>query len=748
MRGRLRPGGSPAVTWRGLALIGLAIAVVVAYAPAMRAPYEFDDIASIPANETIRALWPPSTPLNPPSNTTVAGRPVVNYSLALNYAINERLGVDQRPDPFGRNKTLGFHIVNLLTHLGCGLLLFGIVRRTLRQRRLAESWQNDAAWIAATTTALWLLHPIQTEAVNYVIQRTELIASACYLGTLYASIRAWDANGRRATAWRAIAIAVCLLGMGSKEMMITAPLAIILYDRAFRVSSWKGLFTNGTSVDPVGRTASRPKALFYAALVATSGFALVTIGSNARFDTVGFHLGIPWYQYLYSQAWAIAHYLRLVVWPDQLTFDYGYRPIDGLRGIPGLILLTAFGVATIAAWTRPTRWGWFGFLGALCFMVLAPSSSVVPITTEIAAERRIYLALAPVLLLAVIGVMRLSRRVASRSNVRGWSGRAAFATILVLLGATTFERSRTYASSEALWRDTVQKAPNNARAYDNLASTMFYDEPPRLAEAKELYSRAIALDSGYLHAWPGLASVAVDEGRFGEAEWLLEHVLTIDPGYADAVEHLGALLLKMGQPARAIPYLQRFVAAYPSDNAFIALGTAYAQVGRFDDGVAAFRKALELNPSRTGAMRNLGGLLVEQGRGADAVPVLERAVARDASSPVTVGLLSVAYAEVGRVDDAVREARRASAGARDDSSVLMLAGRAMMLVHRAADAEQYFSAALRLSPSSQEASGNLETARRALAKRTKYGTARDRWRRGPFVHSRTRTLKPCDRGKM
>ena len=105
--------------------VALAVAVIVAYAPAFRAPFIFDDELSVQRNLSIRQLWPPGPALHPPGGSlAVSGRPVVNYSLAFNYAINRALDVDQRADPFGPNKTVGYHVLNLLLHLACGLLLF------------------------------------------------------------------------------------------------------------------------------------------------------------------------------------------------------------------------------------------------------------------------------------------------------------------------------------------------------------------------------------------------------------------------------------------------------------------------------------------------------------------------------------------------------------------------------------------------------------------------------------------------
>src|ERR1043166_8221577 len=121
---------SPVRAWVVIAIIA---ATCLAYSPALEAPFQLDDVASISDNVTIRRLWPPSIALRPPpGGAAVSGRPVANLSLALNYALNERLGVDQRPDPDGRHKTVGYHVANLLLHLACGALLFGIVRRTLR----------------------------------------------------------------------------------------------------------------------------------------------------------------------------------------------------------------------------------------------------------------------------------------------------------------------------------------------------------------------------------------------------------------------------------------------------------------------------------------------------------------------------------------------------------------------------------------------------------------------------------------
>jgi len=688
---------------------GLFVAVWVAYAPALKAPFLFDD-AIIGDDATIERLWPPSIPLHPPPQTPVGGRPVVNYSLAINDGINRALGIDQRPDPDGPYKTVSYRVLNVLLHLACGALLFGLLRRTLRAQRFDEAWAAWADPIALAVTGVWLLHPIQSEAVDYVIQRTEIIVSLCYLGTLYGSVRAWDAgSAARRTVWYAVAALSCLLGMGSKEVMISAPLMIILYDRAFRWPSWRAVIDGG-------------RLWFYAILAATTGWLIWLMVSGPRSETVGFHLGLSWYAYLYSQAWAILHYIRLVFWPNDLNLDYGLNPIRGPAGIPGLIVLSAFGVATIIAWTRVDRWGWFAFLGAWFFAILAPSSSVVPINTEIAAERRVYLALVSVLVLTGVAAYAIARRLTGGAAAsprprrlprplprvpatgRRWLPAAALALALAcLLTTLTFNRSRLYANGLAMWRDVLAKAPDNPRAYENLASMLGAEQPPRLDEAERVLREGIAADSTYHPVWDKLAAMEISQHRLLDAEPLLKRAIAINPNYARSLRRLGNLLVSLQHPDSAIPYLERAAAREPSAQLDVDLATADLDAHRPDDAIRALQSALELTPNRTDILQMLGALLTQGGRPADAVPYLEALVGLEPRSGLDLALLSVAYAAAGRVDPAVNAARSAATLAAGDERVYLFAGRAMLRAGRPTEAAEYFSRAVALAPTDSEA---------------------------------------------
>jgi protein O-mannosyl-transferase len=688
----------------------MVLGLFLAYGPALSSPFQFDDYGAI-RDTTIRQLWPPSIALHPAPQRPLSGRPVVNYTLALNYALNRALGVSQRLDANDPHETVSYHLVNLLLHLACAALLFGVLRRTVRSQRFDAHWAAIADPVSLLITGVWMLHPIQSEAILYVVQRTEIIVSACYVGTLYASIRAWDAGSSRTRlGWYGVATLVCLLGMGSKEVMISAPLAVVLYDRAFRWMSWKQVLVGG-------------RAWFYLALCATSAWLIALIASGPRNATVGLHLGMAWYTYMYSQAWAILHYVQLFFWPTGLSLDYGRAPVTGLRGVPGVVLLGLFGIATVWAWIRVRRWGWLAFAGAWFFMLLAPSSSIVPIITEIAAERRIYLALAAIIVLTVVAVDAVWRRVAlRRGSAPSWSPawKAAGASILGLcLVAATYARGQTYHDQASIWRDVVAKQPHDARAYENLAVQLLDQHPPREEEAAALLRQSIAVDSTYPNTWDRLAAIDVHQGRLAEAKALLDHALTLDQKYPRTLQGMGSLLMKAGDAAGAIPFYQRAIGQGESadDQYFVDLATAYMTIEQVDSAMANFRRALRLNPNRVDVMDYLGALLTEYGRPAEAIPYLEDAARQEPDSGLGFALLSLADAASGRVEPAVDAAREATAHAGGDVRVYLFSGRAMLQAHQAVEAEQYLGRGMSMDTSDAEVMTELGEAKAALGKR-------------------------------
>ena len=573
----------PRGTW--WIVVALIAATALAYKPALDAPFVIDDASTIVASSHWQTV--PGSP--------TAGRPLVTATLAANYDLNRALYIDQQPDPEGPDKAIGYRLFNVLVHLLTGALLFGVLRRAMRERTIPEDWRAIADPLAGIVCALWLLHPIQSEVVNYIVQRSESLASLCYLATLYASQRAWEGTPRSRPRWYALAVITCVLGMLSKEIGISAPLAVMLYDRAFRLPSWRALLKPGSG-----------RGWLYVALWCASILTFALFGLGARGASAGFGAGMTWYGYLYTQCWAIAHYLRLAAWPNGLSIDYGYRTIHGARGIPGLVLLVAFAAATVVAWTRVERFGWFAFLGTTFFMLLAPSSSVVPVVLEVAAERRIYLALAVVLVLVVVGAEWTRRRFAPRVPAR-WLAVGA-AALAIALAIATGVRSRTYTDPEALWRSAVNATPENSRALGQLGQALFKQPAPNLAAAESAFVKALAQDS----ACPGkcleYGTLLSNEGRFAEAVPLLERHLEWDKDNVPAERLLALDFMKLHDYNGAIPHLESVVRRTPRESEFVMLGVAYVSAGRRDDAIATFRAMATYDPGNV-ALQKLSAKL-------------------------------------------------------------------------------------------------------------------------------------------
>jgi protein O-mannosyl-transferase len=286
-RSKTRPAppapGVPRAVWA----LGAAIAAagVLVYANSLRGPFVFDDLLSVVENQSIRDWSRVGDVLSPERELPTAGRPLVNFSFALNYAV-------------GGLNVAGYHLANIALHAGCALLLFGLVRRTFELPSIAMPLERSRG-IAFATTLLWTVHPLNTEAVDYITQRTELMMGLCYLLTLYASLRA--ATSARPWRWSAAAIGACTAGMACKESMVTAPLMVALYDRLF-------LF------DSLAQALKRRRRL-YLGLSASWLLLAALMWSRPRVHSAGFSTDVSSWTYLLNQTGMIVRYLRLAVWP-------------------------------------------------------------------------------------------------------------------------------------------------------------------------------------------------------------------------------------------------------------------------------------------------------------------------------------------------------------------------------------------------------------------------------------------------
>jgi protein O-mannosyl-transferase len=539
--------------WVRLAPLCLVVSGLLAYANSFEGEFVYDSISSIVDNEDIRQLWPPTWGYDSPGfHAATNSRPLVGLSLAANYALGDlQIG--------------GYRFFNLLVHLLAGLVLYGLLRRTL------EVGEDALAFCIAL---LWLLHPLNNQCINYVLQRSESLMGLCYLSVLYAARRGMDGEGRY---WYGLALVAALLGMASKEVMATVPLAVLLYDRTFVAGSFAAAW--------------RERRWWYGGLVSTVLLLVALQWSRPHGDSIGFASSVGTWQYLLNQADVLITYLLKTIWPSPLLLDYG-RPLalsfrDVYLEALAVVGLLAATLVALRYWPR------VGFAAAWFFLLLAPTSSFVPMMGEVGAERRMYLPLIGVLVLLVGAV---------RTVVQRWFAPRIWLGVLVVwalaLGWATMERNRDYYSAVGVWQTAVEGAPDNYRAHTNLANVL--QQKGDLTGALEHYQSAIELGPAQPRTHYNLGQLLQVQKKQVLAEVQFERVVEFEKDYR--LQSAGQILNEY-QYAELAPV---FAAAY------YKLARAEGQRRDYAAATIHLRRALLLAPDHVEAHNNLGTMLALQ----------------------------------------------------------------------------------------------------------------------------------------
>jgi tetratricopeptide (TPR) repeat protein len=552
--------------------VSLVLATLLCYANSLDGPFLFDDLGL-------------DNPL------TFLTRRVVWYSFELNRALSG-------------SATWSFHAFNVLVHALAGLFLFGLVRRTLDVVRGAACSAANA-WVAWAVALLWLIHPLQTESVAYISQRAESMAGLFTLALFYGFVRA--ATGSPALPWTLFALASFALGMATKEIVAVVPLLVLLYDRQFLAGGFL--------------QALRLRPRFHAALaLAWLGLFVVLTERQVRQayspaeanSLVGVGVSFTPLEYARTQPAVLLHYLRLSLWPHPLCLDYAWPAARAWSEyVPQTLALAALGSGTLVALVRAS---WIGFAGAWFFVILAPTSSFVPIE-DAAFEHRMYLSLAAIVLLAVLLVERLCHALAP--------GRALLPGALLLLSAgaaatLTVRRNQDYRSSRRMWETVVARAPHNPRGYEGLGWSLVDEGRP--AEAVPMFQRAIALEptpSRYLNL--GLAYAQSDQPELAVESF--EPIQASFPADSKPGQSLKRACLRLEEHYRR--ELQREPGAA---QAHYGLGNVLRLQARTEDALRAYAEALRLEPGLTEAHTNLALGLFELGRRDEAFAHFSRAV--------------------------------------------------------------------------------------------------------------------------
>jgi protein O-mannosyl-transferase len=519
--------------WLGAILVTLCGLV---YANSLNGPFIYDDFGTIRGNPHIESLWPLSSSMSAPPGSGASGRPIVALSLAINYALGER-------------EVFGYHVFNVLVHVLTGLALFGCVRWGLTWRVKRDQVAVSPVLAATLIASVWMVHPLNSAALNHVTYRNEALLALFYLGCLYAAIRGQCAEheigGSKPGPWFLASLVSCAIAMGCKEIAVSLPLVVALVSAALFGKSWIQIV--------------RERWLYYVGLAGTWILLAWIVSTGDRGESVGVGAeGIGSIDYLRTQAGVLLHYLRLSVWPDPLVLDYRDWAVVREWGpalVSGSVVLVLFG-ASLALLLRRSV---LGAIAIAAFAVLAPTSSFIPITGAIAAEHRMYLPLTAVVILLGALAFQAIGRIGLKDQRRNLAMSLLAVIAIAPLAWTTVQRNQDYETGLNIWKDTVEKRPGNSLAWSNYASALRRRDQPE------------------------------------ESEMALRKSIELNPGNHNALENLGLLMRERGQLGKSIEAFRAACAARPDLGSLqVKLGRALAESGKVREGIQALDKGLQL----------------------------------------------------------------------------------------------------------------------------------------------------------
>lgn len=620
-----------------LALIGLA-----AYSNAFHTPFFFDDLSSIVENPVITDL---GRFLSGEGYAYNARRVVGYFTFALNYSAG---GLD----PFG------YHVVNLAIHVACAWSVYLLVRTTLKTPFFAGRGEAGHYRLLPLAAALlFVSHPVQTQAVTYLVQRLASLATLFYLLSLFCYARGRLAFSAEAEKTRAAArlrtvlyfvgsLLCALLAFRTKEITATLPLVVLLYEFSFfKGSRRRNLLLAGGLV---------LFALGLAAAVLSAGRPLGELLSDVNElsrETRAISRG----EYLLTQFGVIATYLRLLVLPVNQNLDYHYPIFSSLfepRVFSSFALLIALFSGAVFLYLRSAASGFreddpasgplYSAQGARLvafgifwfFVTLSVESSVIPIA-DVIFEHRLYLpSVGAFTALAGVALL-LARRLSLNAVAVG------FALVSLILAVVTWQRNLVWESPLTLWGDVVAKSPDKSRPNNQYGVALY--EARRPAEAVSYFRKAIAIRSNNSFAYYNLGRAYDELGELDAAIAIYQAAIAIDPGMAQAHNNLAVDYLIKGDDDQAIERYKVLLAMQPGfAEARNNLGFALFRKGKMDEAISEYRAAIEANPGYGKAYLNLGEAYLKMGDLEQAIGHFQEGARLRPNDPAALELLEKA----------------------------------------------------------------------------------------------------------
>ncbi|MBW1912349.1 MAG: tetratricopeptide repeat protein [Deltaproteobacteria bacterium] len=560
----------------GLIFLVMAVLAFSIYSNSLNGPFLFDDEASIPKNTTIRLE---KLTLEGLGAAGLRNRPVAYMSFALNYY-------------FHQYNVRGYHVVNILIHITTGILLYLFVKTTLnlllgqKDNTIIPESLNPT-FIAFFTALIWLVHPIQTQSVSYIVQRMNSMAAMFYIMSmlLYARARLAEEKRKKTALFAGCAVAA-LLALGSKPIAATLPVFIFLYEFYF--------FRN---LDLSWLRRCFP--LFACVLIILAVVAYIYLGDNPIERILGEYgrLDFTLTQRVLTELRVVLFYISLLIFPhpSRLNLEHDFalshsllEPATTLLSMGVIIALIGLAIYT-AKKDRLLSFCILWFFGNLVI-----ESSVIGL--DIIFEHRTYL---PSMLLILMIVTLAYRYIKPK-----WLRIAVLCGIALVCSVWTHERNYVWADSVTFWSDCVKKSPAKARPHSNLGRALA--ENGRPDQGIHHLNEALRIKPGYAVAHNNLGTALEQSGNLKEAVQHYSEAVRLVPGFVNAHYNLGVALHRQGKLREAAKYYSEALRVKPNHAmAHNNLGVVLQSQGKLGEAVSHYSEALRINPDYTEARSNL-----------------------------------------------------------------------------------------------------------------------------------------------
>jgi tetratricopeptide (TPR) repeat protein len=657
-----------------------AILGFLLYSKTLNGPFIFDDQIHIQENVNIRI-----TELNFKNllkaglnkKGSISKRPVGFITLALNYY-------------FHQYDLKGYHIVNIIIHILTGIILYAFLRATLSLPSIKLE-DNQAFAIASFAALLWLVHPLQTQSVSYIIQRLNSLSAMFYLLSFWLYLKGRLAQKTKKNwLWFACSGLACILALGCKQIAATLPFFVFLYE-------W--YFFQDCSTVWLRRNLKYIFLIFFLfAAVAFIYLGLKPVEKMSSFNDYSFK-EFTFLQRVLTQPRVVIYYLSLIFFPhpSRLNLDYDFplsysliNPVTTIISIAAVISLLAL------AFFLFKRERLISFCILWFFGNLVIESSIIPVA--IIFEHRNYLPSMMVCLIPTLLVYRYLKI--------GWLKIGILSLVIFVLAFWTYQRNRVWESPVTLWQDVVKKSPNKERPHTNLGAALA--NQGELEEAIEHYKIALQIDPKFAETHYNLGEALARQGKAEEAIQHYKNALQVDPNFVKAHNNLGLELRKQGKTDEA---LQHYKKALQIDPNFELLYTNLADVlldlGKTDEALQHYRKALQIRPDYVNAHNSLGVLLEKQGKTDEAIQHYRKALQIKPDFVKAHNNLGIALTEQGKTDEAIAHYNKALELKPENIEALFNMGDALVKQGKTEQAINYLNKALQIDPDYAKAHSNI-----------------------------------------